>query len=184
VTKLKITVSVVAAALVGLATQVALAGDCCCHCGGNCGVRKVCRIVPDKRKIEKTAYACECADVCIAGKACRGCLHCEEKCGQRKDGDCCAHRPYALLRWFDWKPTCGKVKTVQKLTKYTVSKEVCGWKWVIEEVCDTCCVVSNCVAAKDGTQVEKPPASAAIADIPAPPVPISPAAYLLGVPRQ
>jgi hypothetical protein len=174
VTELKVTLAIAAAALVSLFGQDALAD--CCRCGGDCGVRKVCRVVPDKRKIEKTVYGCECADMCLAGKSCRGCLNCEEKQGEGKDCDSCSHKPYALLRWWDWEPGCAQVKTVKKLTKYTVTKEVCGWKWQIEDVCSHCCPASNCVEGQDGMQVERPPAAAAD-QVPAPPVPIVSAGY-------
>ncbi len=177
-TKLRALLVIAAAALVGLLAKNALAGEGCCHCGGDCGVRKVCRIVPDKRKIEKTVFGCECSDMCIAGKACRGCLNCEEKCGESKGGcDSCNHAPYAMLKWFDWEPSCGHVKTVKKLVKYTASKQVCGWKWKIEEVCDKCCPACNCVRAEDGTPVEKAPAGATADELPSPPVPIAPALY-------
>ena len=178
-TQLKMALMIAAAALVGLIAHDALAGECCCHCGCNDGARKVCRLVPDKRKIEKTVFGCECSEVCIPGKACRGCLNCDEKCGESKGGcDSCNHAPYAMLKWFDWQPGCANVKTVKKLIKYTASKEVCGWKWKIEEVCDGCCPASNCVQAQDGTPVEKAPPGVSADQVPLPPVPIAPSAYL------
>jgi hypothetical protein len=171
---------VIAAALIGLTAQAVLAGDCCCECGGGCGVRKVCRIVPDKRKIEKTVYGCECSDICLPGHACRSCLNCEEKCGGEEGKcDCCNHRPYALLEWFNWSPNCGRAITVKKLVKYTASKQVCGYKWKVEEVCDHCCPASNCVEAADGTPVEKAPAGVAEDELPPPPVPVATSAFNL-----
>jgi hypothetical protein len=168
----------VAAALVCAANSNALAGHGCCDCGCGDGVRKVCRVVPDKRKIQKNVYACECADICIAGKSCRGCLQCDEVCGEGKACDCCSHRPHALLRWFNWEPGCAHVKTVKKLTLYTASKEVCGWKWQIVDVCENCCPSGNCVPADDGTPVQKAPVGASADEIPMPPVPVKAAAYL------
>jgi hypothetical protein len=166
-----------AAVLLGLAATSALAGHCCdCGCGD--GVRMVCRLKEDKRKIEKIVYACKCEDICIPGKSCRGCKNCEEvggDCGC--DCECsCDHKPFARLKWFDWSPGCAHVKNVKKLEKFIVTKEVCGWKWVVEEACGNCCPDGDCVPAKDGTPVQKAPAAAASDELPMPPVPVSAAA--------
>ncbi len=146
------------ATTVALATSAALAGDCCCECGhDNCGVRKVCRLVKETKKIEKICYGCECADICLPGKSCRGCLHCEDNCAE---GCCTAgsskeQKPDCSFSWFDWSPTCAKVVTKKKLTKFIMVKEVPSWKWKVEEVCGNCCPDHSCTAAADGTQVEK-----------------------------
>jgi hypothetical protein len=174
-TQVQLTLATALAAMLGLAVQAATAGDGCCKCGG-CGVRKVCRIVPEKKKLEKTVYGCKCEDICVPGKSCRGCLNCEEKCGEG-DCDCCSHKPSAFFRWFDWEPGCAEVKTVKKLTKFKVTHEICSWKWKVEDACENCCPSANCVEGADGMPVEKAPPSATTDDIPMPPVPVTPAAF-------
>ena len=146
-------------ALVGL-SQSATAGDCCCECGNsNCGVRKVCRLVKETKKIEKICYGCECEDYCLPGKSCKGCLNSESTCDD-ECGDCCTkscdsceckdHKPACCLCWFDWTPTCAKVKTRKKLVKYVVTKEIPSWKWKVEEVCAGCCPDNSCTGGADG----------------------------------
>ena len=53
-----LTVATIAMAVSGMLAQTAAAGDCCCHCGENCGVRKVCRLKETTKKIEKICYGC------------------------------------------------------------------------------------------------------------------------------
>lgn len=160
----------VALALAAPAARPASADDCCCHCGDGCGVRKVCRLVPDKKKITKTCYGCQCEDICLPGRSCRGCLNCEEVC---EDGNCCRpscgcqdgcddckdHKPLCCLQWFDWTPSCAKVRTVKKLVKYTATKEVCSWKWKVEKVCQNCCPGHCCEPGPGGLEVDKSAAS-------------------------
>ena len=43
------------------------AAECCEHCGCQCQCCKVCRLVPDVKKVPKVTYACECEDICIPG---------------------------------------------------------------------------------------------------------------------
>ena len=147
------------AATVALTTSAVLAGDCCCKCGhDNCGVRKVCRLVRETKKIEKICYGCECADICLPGKSCRGCLNCEDNCAEACGStEPCGkeQKPDCSFSWWDWTPSCAKVVTKKKLTKYALVKEVPSWKWKIEEVCENCCPDQSCTAAIDGTKVEK-----------------------------
>ena len=182
--KMNRTAMCLAMAIIGMVSQNANAGDCCCHCGENCGVRKVCRLKDSTRKIEKLCFGCQCEDYCISGKACRGCLHCENNCEQNCEcqqqcDDCCKEckekKPWCCLKWFDFKPLCAEVRTKKKLIMYKATKEVPSWKWEVEEVCASCCPQCNCAALGDGMEVEAPTAQQiqqaeeSDAPIPAPP---------------
>jgi len=151
---LKLAALLVIASYVG--STAAWACDGCCQCGNNCGVRKVCRLVCEKKKIETVCYGCECEDYCLPNKACRGCLNSEAVCTGDCDKDCCAQGPLCCLEWFDWSPTCAKMFHRKKLTKYIVVKEVPSYKWKVEEVCNNCCPDCGCDAGADGVQVERP----------------------------
>ena len=184
---MRLTIATFAMAVSGMLAQTAAAGDCCCQCGDNCGVRKVCRLKEGTKKIEKVCYGCECEDYCLPGKSCRGCLHSENNCEENCDCNCdCDHghghckeckdqKPWCCLEWFDWKPSCAEVRTRKKLIKYVVTKEVPSWKWEVEEVCSGCCPGNGCTAMGDGMEVEVPTseqvqqADEADAPIPAPP---------------
>jgi len=134
-----------AALAAGLLNATAQAGDCgCCNCGNHHGVRKVCRLVCDTKEISTYCYGCKCEDICLPGKSCRGCLHSDCVCGEDCPEDCCDHRPLCHLEWFDWKPSCAKVRTVKKLVKYELTREIPSWKWVVEEVCCDCCPQDCC----------------------------------------
>lgn len=105
---------VIVSIIVALATMRVQAGsDCCCHCGCHSNLQKVCRLVCDTRKVTETHYGVKCEDICLPGTS--------HKCG------------------CEWIPSCGKVKTVKKLTKYETTKEVPTYKCVVETVCRNCC---------------------------------------------
>ena len=61
--------SLICCALVALAygSSLALAGDCCQHCGCQCACQKVCRLVCETKKVTKVDYDCECEDFCVPG---------------------------------------------------------------------------------------------------------------------
>jgi hypothetical protein len=181
---MKLTVATVAVAVMGLLSADATAGEGCCHCGDNCGVRKVCRLKDSTRKIEKVCFGCKCEDYCISGKACQGCLHCENNCDKNCDcqqpcdacsKECKEQRPWCCLKWFDYKPLCAEVRTKKKLIIYKATKEVPSWKWEVEEVCANCCPSCHCSTLSDGMEVESPSpqqvqqAEESEAPIPAPP---------------
>jgi hypothetical protein len=131
--------AVLVALLAAAAATPATAEDSCCHCGGGCKVRKMCRLVCETEVIKDYCYGCECEDFCIPDHAKRGCLHCDGCCGELEDCDCCSQRPWCKLEWFNWCPTCAKPKCVKKLVKYEISREVPSYKWVVETVCEGCC---------------------------------------------
>jgi hypothetical protein len=117
--------------LAGLATLTcnsAWADDCCIHCGCHAHLQKVCRLVPDEKKVTKTHYDVKCEDICLPGRS--------HKCG------------------CEWIPSCGKVKTVKKLVKVDVTKKVPSFKCVVETICCDCC--QRLAAAEDQDTVEAP----------------------------
>jgi len=125
--------------LFGLSAPAALAADGCCQCGNDCGVRKVCRLVCEEKKVEEVCYTCECEDYCLPPPSHRGCLHEDHVC---VDQDCesCERSPRCKIEWFDWTPKgCAKLRTRNKLVKYVVEKKVPTYKWVVEDLCDGCC---------------------------------------------
>ena len=137
----RIRMAVVLASLAAVPAPVA-AGENCCHCGSGCGVRKVCRLVCETKKIKDYCYGCKCDAICLPGKSCRGCLHCDDVCASCGQCGCdcgCDHKPLCHLEWYDWKPGCADMLHIKKLVKYEVEREVCSFKWVVEEVCDGCC---------------------------------------------
>jgi hypothetical protein len=120
-----------AAVLVG---NNALAGDCHCGCD-DCGM--VCKLVETKREIVVTCYGCECAEICVPGKSEKCDTYCETACADGCKAGCgCDHQPLCRIRWTDWVPGCAKVKHIKKLTKYEVTKEVCGYKWEVVHGCE------------------------------------------------
>ena len=96
-------------------------GDCCSHCGCQCEPTKVCRLVPDTKKVTKIEYECECEDFCVPGKSTR-CVSCDE-CGKRK---------------IVYTPTCGEVRTRTKLVKKEKVTKVPICKCVVEDLCPSC----------------------------------------------
>lgn len=155
----------------------AQADDCCCRCGNHCGVRKVCRLVCSTEEISTYCYGCKCEDICLPGKSCRGCLHSECVCGEDCPENCCEHRPSCHLEWFDWRPSCAKVRTVKKLVKYKLTREIPSWKWVVEEVCCDCCPAHCC---EEGLSPGDPQIEVAPPEMhdeaPVPPAPVAPQA--------
>ena len=105
--------------LVALISQAAIAHDKCSQCGCKENVRKVCKAVPETKKIKETKWECKCEEICIPGRT--------------LTSDC--------------QPTCGMARTVTKLVKKEVTKEVPGYKWVTTYVCGNCCDASAEVPA-------------------------------------
>jgi hypothetical protein len=103
------------AAMVALGSgPVVLAGHhhdhvCCPDCGN-----KVCMATPTTIKDKKTAYSCECKDICIPGV-------------KGPFAPCCEP------------PSCGRVRTIKVLKKTEYECARCGYKWEVKSVgCDCC----------------------------------------------
>lgn len=108
-----------AMALVAFATGAE--PDCCPECG-SMRWRKVCRLVPETKKVTRTEWTVECEDFCLPAPkhrcflfGCLRCLGCRDACGP-----------------------CGPVRTRKKYKKETVTEEKPGCKCVVETVCCQC----------------------------------------------
>ena len=77
------------ALLVALATQAAVAHDKCAMCGCKEKIVKVCKAVPETKKVKATTWDCVCEEICIPGRT----------------------------QTHDCQPRCGKPRTVKKLLK-------------------------------------------------------------------
>jgi hypothetical protein len=109
-------------------------GNCCACCGCECQCQKVCKLVPEVRKVPKVCYECECEDFCVPGKSCIIGYECVPR-------DCtCGYR---LLREPIWQPSCGCVRTRHKLVKIEEMKEVKGFKCVVVKMCPHCCAMDK-----------------------------------------
>ena len=120
-------------AIVGLQTGLA-AADCCNDCGCQCQCCKVCRCVPEVKKVPKITYCCECEDFCVPGPS----KICGYKCVCPDDCDCGCSLFHHAHKEPIWQPTCAKVHTRHVLVKKEEMKEVCSWKWEVVDLCPKC----------------------------------------------
>lgn len=104
---------VLLAALVGSAARSTGFEASCHHCGCNCNVRKVCKLVCENKKVTEVNYDVKCEDICLHGHS--------HKCG------------------CEWIPTCKRVKTIKKLVKIETTKMVPAYKCKVEYYCNACC---------------------------------------------
>jgi hypothetical protein len=133
---------IVISALASLACWANFAwADCCEHCGCQCQCQKTCRLICETKKETKTTYCCECEDFCVPGPSDR-CLTYDE-CGKKK--------------WV-YTPTCATVRSRTKLVKKDVTKEVPAYRWVVENLCESC-------ANKSNSEQQQKPAPAAGKDV-------------------
>jgi len=114
-----------AAALAALAGPTAFAGGMCQVCQCQPAVKKVCVPVWTTKKVTKTVWDCKCEDICIPGPK-------------------LPHRCTA---------ECGKVRTVRRLIRRTITIEVPVCHWVTKEVCGDCCGLEQ---SKPGTLAPQP----------------------------
>ncbi len=144
---MKRAVACLAVAIVGLLSSAA-AADCCNDCGCECRCCKVCRCVPEVKKVSKICYDCKCEDFCVPGPS----KICGYKCACGEDCPCEHH----LFHHKEpiWQPTCAKVYTRHVLVKKELTKEVCGWKWEVVDLCPHCssCCSHHAAAPPKGTQ--------------------------------
>src|SRR3712207_6356422 len=98
----------VSMAAVALAAHLALAGPPCGTCGCEATVKRICRPVWETKKVKVVRWDCECEDICIPrpGNKKPGC-----------DDACCAPADCH-------EPKCGRVRSIKKLVKKEVEKEV------------------------------------------------------------
>ena len=100
--------------------------DCYQHCGCSANCSKVCRCIPDIKKVPKTTYTCECEDFCVPGPS-EHCVVCDE----------CGNKQHVFT------PTCAKVHTRKRPVKHETVQEVKTYKWVVVNLCPTCCARSE-----------------------------------------
>lgn len=116
--------------LLGLAIvipcQAAVWNHPCSQCGC-CQLKKVCRLVPDVKKVTESKYTVEEEEVCLLGKSCT-----EEK----MVSDLCA--PGGLRCETVHVPQCGRIVCKKKLKKTTTTVEKPTFKCVLETVCCQC----------------------------------------------
>lgn len=100
------------------------------HACPGCGCRelnRVCKVVPDVKKVTETKYVVECEEVCLPGKS-----RCEDRLVD--DPACIGSPRYDKVKV----PTCDRIVTKKKLKKTTTTVEKAGWKCVIETTCSQC----------------------------------------------
>lgn len=119
-----------AAAFVALVASPALAGEHCQHCGCCQDVVAVCRPSCDKKEVTETVYEVVCEDFCVPG--CSHARKCETDCGE------CVTV---------WEPSCGRVRTRQKLVKKEIKHFVPVTKCTVVYLCPKCCGECGCADA-------------------------------------
>ena len=118
-----------------LPCQAGIFARSCAQCGC-CQLKKVCRMVPDVKKVTEIKYTVDEEDVCLLGKS--GCqdVVVPDECapnGQRCDTV--------------QVPQCGRIVCKKKLKKTTTTVEKPSVKCVVETICCGCganCGTGNC----------------------------------------
>lgn len=111
---------------VAIPSQAGLLADCCPNCGCH-QLQKVCRVVPDVKKVTQTKYTVESEDVCVQGKT---------RCEERLVAD--ANCPNGLRCETVQVPTCDRIVTKKKIKKVTTTVEKPTFKCVVDTVCSQC----------------------------------------------
>jgi hypothetical protein len=104
-------------------------------------------LVPSTKKVPKNVYRTECEDFCVPGPSTRSI--CFDECGRRK----------VVVT-----PSCGKVRSRNKLIKKEVNEEVPTTKCVVEYLCPACASAGdNCPSAsRPAANQMSTPASASL----------------------
>ncbi|MDZ7616519.1 MAG: hypothetical protein U1E05_05900 [Patescibacteria group bacterium] len=153
---MRIMVTSLGVALVLASTAAVQAADCCAApmactpaveacdpgCGGP-GVRKVCKVVVEMKKVKKHVWVCECEEHCTGlpgtglfsrwldgSGSCSDSAACEPACGGCGTCDPCD----AVRAQLHCPPKCGPVRTRKKLVKKEVECEVPSYKCVAVSV--------------------------------------------------
>lgn len=111
----------------------------CARCREHHRTTKVCRLVVEEKKVEVVCWGCKSEDFVVPGPSvpksdhCM-CVDCKSSAGTQTD---VCSKPKKFV-WTEWIPGCAKVFTKKKLMKMTVEKKVPSYKWIVEEVCDSC----------------------------------------------
>ena len=100
------------------------------HCCSECGcshVKKVCRVVPDVKKVPDIRWVVECEDICLPGRT---------RCVERMVNDNCVVGDQHCETVAE--PTCDRIITRKKLKKVTTTIDKPGFKCIVETVCSQC----------------------------------------------
>lgn len=116
----------VALTLLALPCGAGLPTQACSNCGC-CQLQKVCRRVPDVKKVTETKFVAECEEFCVPGKS---------RCEEQVVAD--ASAPGGQRCETVTVPTCGRVYTRTKLKKVTTTTEKMTYKCVVDTVCSQC----------------------------------------------
>jgi hypothetical protein len=111
----------------------------CAHCGCRSECMKVCRLVPEEKKVEILCYGVKCEDFCVPNHGCRDCRHCDPVCDDCEN--CKPDEPRSKPKyfiWFDWIPNGAKMYTRHKLMRKSETAKVPSYKWVVEDMCPDC----------------------------------------------
>jgi hypothetical protein len=109
----------------------------CDMCKSSAPCNKVCRLVREEKKIEVTCWGCECEEFCVPGPSKPGCTHCEKVCEFCEKDSETVTRPKKFV-WTNWIPGCADMHTRKKMMKRTIIKTVPSYKWVVEDLCESC----------------------------------------------
>jgi len=173
-----------------LLSGAAMAGDCCTapaccdqthECCHSCGVRKVCKVVCEMKKVKKTTWVVECEEFCASLPNCK--RPCKSCCNTGNCGEECCCDPCASLRRPMVPPKCGKVRCRKKLVKKEIICEVPVYKCVV--VCvNSCCEAAACCGEEADSPAPAPKAAPApeAAPVPEAPAPAAAAGDIAPVP--
>jgi hypothetical protein len=115
-----------------LSVQQTQAG--CNHCGCQHTTRKVCRVECGEKEVTEVVWGCECVDFCVPGPS----ELLGEKCQCGHESTCDGSHHGKHKKSLIWRPGCAEVRTKKVLVKKEVKKKVPSYKWVVEEVCNSC----------------------------------------------
>ena len=96
----------------------------CVYCGEPATCR-ICRTVPEKKKVSKTVFSCEDEDFCIPGRS-----QCQTTTEIDENG-CAQQRVHTI-------PTAKEIRSRRVLKKSTEEKEEMTYKLVAQKVCAAC----------------------------------------------
>lgn len=129
----------------------------CDRCRDQGPCNKVCRLECETKKVEVTCWGIKCEEFCMFGPSKSVCKHCETVCEFcEEDSDAISSGPKKFV-WREWNPCSAKIFTRKKLMKRTVTKTVPSYKWVIEDLCETCEQNLPEVMIEPGANVPPPP---------------------------
>lgn len=125
----------------------------CAKCASTSACQKTCRLVKEEKKISTTCWGSKCEDFCLSGPSVPCREHCKTICD---DGNCKEDVRGASKRfvWTEWLPSCSAERhSRKKLMKRTVTTKVPIFKWVVEDLCESCQNDCEVVQVADMSQI-------------------------------